>query len=311
MKRINSCDFCGNKEFKFLFLGKDKSFNMPGKFKVVKCQNCGFIFLNPRPQKELENYYPAKYYSYNLIDTGSLKLRIKLLLYDLYFNPKNKNSLLKVLFLPLIFYSRGTIISPGKKLLDIGSGSGQFLYEMKQLGMDGEGIEPGNFNKESAKKAGLSIKQKNLFDAKYPADTFDVITINHVLEHTPNPSGIIKETYRILRKEGNLIIAVPNYISLAYSLFGKNWYQLDIPRHLHDFSDKILAKKLENEGFKIKKIRYNSRPSQFTVSLMYSLNLDAKKNRVLSMFFNILFLPLTYLVNILKVGDQIEIYCKK
>ena len=58
---------------------------------------------------------------------------------------------------PLKFTSRGTKISPNSRLLDIGSGSGQFLYEMKTLGLDVYGVEPGNFDKEGKVKYGNFI----------------------------------------------------------------------------------------------------------------------------------------------------------
>ena len=263
--------------------------------------------------KKLENYYPKEYYSFNPIQTKeeSIKTKIKILLYDLYFNPKNSNHLLKILFLLFLQFSRGSIILEGKKLLDAGSGSGQFLYEMKEFGMGVQGIEPGNFNKESKKKQDIKIKKTDLLKAKYPKEYFDIITINHVLEHVLEPIKIIKEMYRILRKNGKLIIGVPNYRSLAFFLFGKSWYQLDIPRHLHNFSDKILVKKLQEEGFKIKRVRYNSRPSQFTISLFYSMNINHKKHPLIINALNLLFLPLTYFINLFRMGDQIEIYCSK
>ena len=312
MKIIKFCNFCGNKSLKFLFYGKDKNFYLPGKFPIVKCKKCGLIFIwIALDLKKLERYYPKKYYSYNKIDTNSFKLKIKMLLYNLYFNQNNLNPLLKLLFLPLLPFSRGAVILPGKKLLDIGSGSGQFLYEMKQFDMKLYGLEPGNFDKESAKKQGLNIKNADLLKARYPKEYFDIITINHVLEHVPDPAKNIEEIYRILKKNGKLIMGVPNYRSLAFFLFGRNWYQLDVPRHLHDFSDKILIRKLKEGGFKIRGIRYNSRPAQFTISLFYLFDINPKKHPIITNIFNIIFLPLTYAVNTIKWGDQIEIYCSK
>lgn len=312
MKTIKSCNFCDSRNFRVLFYGRDKNFDVPGKFPILKCKKCGLIFIGIRiNQKKLEEYYPKEYYSFNKIDPNSLKLRVKMLLYNLYFNPKNKNKLFSLIFLPLLPFSRGIIISPNKKLLDIGSGSGQFLYEMKGFGMKEYGIEPGNFDKESAKKYGLNIKKTDLIKEKYPNEYFDIITINHVLEHVSNPTKIIREIHKILKENGWLIIGVPNYRSLAYLLFRKNWYQLDIPRHLYDFSDKTLVRKLEKEGFRVDKIRYNSRPAQFVISIFYSLNINHKKHPILANILSILFLPLAYAVNAIKFGDQIEIYCSK
>ena len=214
--------------------------------------------------------------------------------------------MLRILLYPFKNYFRGTIIKPNMKLLDVGSGSGQFLYEMKQFNLNVQGVEPSGFNKKSSEKHKLNIKNVDLISAKYSKNSFDIITMNHVLEHVPNPSEIIQELYNILKKKGTLIIGIPNFNSLAYKIFKKNWYQLDVPRHLFNFSDKLLVKELTKKGFKINKIRHNSRPSQFTISLRRKFDLKTKWK-----ILNILFLPLTWFVNLFKMGDSIEIWCKK
>jgi len=313
MKKINNCKLCKNNSFKFLFEISDKSLRIPGNFKLNKCRNCGVLFLNPQPsKKELKKYYPKeKYYSLKSIETkeNSQKTRLKIFLYDLYFGVR-KNLLLKFFFSAIKFSVRGTKIMERKKLLDIGSGSGQFLYDMKQLGMVVYGVEPSKFDEKGSKENGLNIKKSSLKKGIFKKDSFDIITINHVLEHTDNPLRTIKEIFRILKKKGTLIIGVPNYNSLAYSLFGKNWYQLDVPRHLFNFSGKNLMKILEKEGFKVEKVRYNSIPSQFVISLLFALNIK-NRNKLIISFLDILFLPLTWLVNLLMIGDQIEIFLEK
>lgn len=314
MKKINNCKLCGNKDLRFLFKEFDKNHGISGKFNLYKCENCKIIFLNPQPSyKELEKHYPKKkYYSLKNIETyeKSRKTRLKLFLYNLYFNEKKNKPLQKVLFSLIKYKVRGAKILPKRKLLDIGSGSGQFIYDMKHFGMEVYGIEPGEFNETDAKDKELNILKLDLIQAKYPSNYFNIITINHVLEHVDNPIKIIKEIRRILKKKGDLIIGVPNYNSLAYALFKKNWYQLDAPRHLFNFSDTTLVKILEKEGFSIEKIRYNSRPSQFVISLLFALNIKSRDRMIIS-FLEILFLPLTWLVNLLRVGDQIEIWCVK
>ncbi len=97
---------------------------------------------------------------------------------------------------------------------------------------------------------------------------------------------------------------------IKYLLFEKNWYALDIPRHLFNYSDKILTNKLKKEGFKIIKTRYNARPSQFVNSVYYALKIK-RRNKLINLILTIIFLPLTWIVNALKWGDQIEIWCEK
>ncbi len=310
MKGVNKCEICGDRMFNFLFNQKDKNINLSGEFSLYACNSCKAIFLNPQPTlNKLKKYYPKeKYYSLNKIDVNSKKFKIKKALYQIYFNPPKNNFLKKVLFSPLKFMVRSTHLNKKGKLLDIGCGSGQFIYEMKSLGLDVYGIEPGDFDKESNNRYKLNIKNTNLLKAKYPREFFDIITINHVIEHLGNPNETLNEINKIIKKKGILIIGIPNTNSLAYKIFKKNWYQLDIPRHLWNYSDKNIKILLEKNGFKILKIRYNSRPSQFSVSLMYFLNI---KNKIIEKIFWAMFLPFTWIANFLKIGDQIEVKCIK
>lgn len=312
MKELKKCEICGSNRINFLFEGNDKLLRIPGKFSLFECRNCKTIFLNPQPAPyELEKYYSnEKYYSLKKIDSNSKKLGIKLLLYKIYFDKRNKNIFLRFLFSPLKFIMRGTVIIENLKLLDIGCGSGQFLYEMKILGLDVYGIEPGKFDETGSKKYNLHITKGILEYAKYKKDFFDIITMNHVLEHINNPNETISEVKRVIKKDGPFILSVPNSNSLAFWIFGKNWLALDVPRHLFNYSNKNLKFLLKRNGFIIKKIRYNSRPNQFVSSLYFLFGIK-KRTGILNRILEGIFLPLTWLVNLLKIGDQIEIWCIK
>ena len=133
--------------------------------------------------------------------------------------------------------------------------------------------------------------------------------MNHVLEHVNNPHENLKKIHKILKEGGLFIVSVPNYNSLAYKIFGKNWHQLDIPRHLFNYSNRLLKSILEQEKFKIIKVRYNSRPNQFVVSLEYFL--EKRFGRFIKELLAIVFLPLTWGANFLRLGDQIEVWCVK
>lgn len=313
MKQLNKCEICGSKKINFLFYGKDKLYGIPGKFPLFKCENCRTIFLNPQLQyKESAIFYPKnKYHSLESIKTekDSIKTRINLKLYEIYFSEK-RNLFKKILFSPIKFTVRGTTIKKGGKLLDIGCGSGQFLYEMKALGLEVYGVEPNDFDKNSNDKYKLNIKNSELIKAKYPKGFFNIVTINHVFEHVENPKETITEIRRITKKGGALIMGIPNTNSLTKRIFGKNWVGFDVPRHLFDYSNKNIKYLLEKNGFKVLKIRYNSRPSQFVVSLYFLFNVE-NKNEIFNRILEGIFLPLTWLVNSLRVGDQIEVWCIK
>jgi 2-polyprenyl-3-methyl-5-hydroxy-6-metoxy-1,4-benzoquinol methylase len=311
MIELKKCPICLNQNIKFYFRQKDKNINVSGIFSLSKCINCRGIFLNPQPSyKESEKFYPKeKYYSLEKIKTerDSMKTKLKLKLYRIYFS-ENKNIIKRIIFSPIKFLIRGSIIKREVKLLDIGCGSGQFLYEMKSLGLDVYGVEPGKFDEKGNKKYNLNIKKGDIKSAKYKKDYFDIITLNHVLEHINSPNETLKEIERVLKKDGVLIIGIPNTNSLVFRIFKENWYQLDVPRHIINYSDKNLRLLLNRNGFKIRKIRYNSRPSQFSISLMYTLGI---RDKLIEKIFWLVSLPLTWIANSLRMGDQIEVWCIK
>lgn len=310
MKLLTRGEICQGKEFKNLFKCYDQLLNIPGEFNLMECKTCGVKFLNPQPTyKELEKYYTnEKYYSLKKVDTNSYKTKLKLFLYDLYFNRQNKNYFYKILFSPIKFMVRTAVIKKDSKLLDIGCGSGQFLYEMKHFGLDVHGIDPGEFNEDYADE--LKLIKNDLMKKQYPDEFFDIITMNHVFEHINNPKEMTKEIYRILKPKGTFIIGLPNTRSLANKLFNKNWLAYDIPRHLFNYSDEQIITFLKKNKFRIKGIRYNSRPTQFVMSLYYLFNIK-KRNGKLNKLLEVLFIPLTLFVNLMKLGDQIEVVCIK
>ncbi|HIH51955.1 MAG TPA: class I SAM-dependent methyltransferase [Nanoarchaeota archaeon] len=265
--------------------------------------------MNPQlSNAELEKHYSNKeYYSLKGIDTKSKKFKLKIFLYNLYFNSEIRKPIQRVLFSPIKYWVRGTRIRKGERILDNGSGTGQFLYELGKLGLDTYGLEPGAFEDKGIESKNLKIKKGFLKQGLFEKKFFDLITLNHVLEHVNNPKEVLTEINRLLKGDGLFIVGVPNTHSLARKIFKKTRLAYDLPRHLINYSDKNLINFLKKNGFKIVKVRYNSRPSQFSVSLRYLLGFNKKFEKIL----DIIFLPLTWIVNAMKVGDQIEVWCEK
>lgn len=321
MEQIKKCNLCKSSKLKPWGIGRDNLHNNPGEFKLSKCENCGLIFINPQPSlKEIGKYYPPEYYSFQGIRTKEKywPVRLKLFLYDLYFNGNNKNYFLKTILSPLKALVRGVEFPTPRKTLDVGCGSGQFLYEMKIMGAkEVHGVEPGGFNKESADEHGIDIKNSTLSNAKYKENYFDLVTINHVLEHVNDPHETLKEIHRVLRPGGKFIVGVPNTRSPDCYLFGVDWYNLDVPRHLFDYSRNNLSNHLKKLGFKKIKIRYTSGRSYFFNSTIYSLrhlfgrNFDIRKNKILDGLLLLPSLAMGTIINLLGFGDQMEISCIK
>lgn len=124
-------------------------------------------------------------------------------------------------------------------LLDVGAGTGDFLVEAKKNGWAITGIEPSEKAKAISVSKGV-IFAENL--AAIESNSQDVITMWHVLEHVPDLQNEILELKRILKPDGVLVIAVPNYNSYDAKYYGQYWAAYDVPRHLWHFSKTSIKK---------------------------------------------------------------------
>ncbi|MBQ0735358.1 class I SAM-dependent methyltransferase [Aquimarina celericrescens] len=162
---------------------------------------------------------------------------------------------------------------PGE-LLDIGAGTGDFLVEAKKWGWNIFGTEPNSQAKKLAeqKEIGLASETSN-----YQNQKFDVITMWHVLEHVPNLQNQIIELRRLLKPNGHLIIAVPNFKSYDAKYYNSFWAAYDVPRHLWHFSKKSIQKLFSEKDIKLEKtlpMKFDS----FYVSLLSEKYKNGKMN---------------------------------
>lgn len=140
-------------------------------------------------------------------------------------------------------------IHPAKgNLLDIGAGTGDFLIQAKKAGWAITGIEPNNKAKEIAIDKGVN------FDSdinSIPDNSFDVVTMWHVLEHIPDINKHIKQLKRITKPDGSIVIAVPNFNSYDAMYYGVYWAAYDVPRHLWHFSKTAIKMLFEQNGMQL------------------------------------------------------------
>lgn len=166
-------------------------------------------------------------------------------------------------------------LNPSKgKLLDIGAGTGDFLVEAKKSNWNITGVEPSHKAKSIAESKGITFVQsiEHIND-----NSFDVITMWHVLEHVPDVEQEILELKRILKPKGVIVIAVPNFKSYDAKHYGIYWAAYDVPRHLWHFS-KIAIQKLfaiqNMELIKVLPMKFDS----FYVSLLSEKYKTGKMN---------------------------------
>ncbi len=186
------------------------------------------MYLNPRPTKKyIGQFYPTESYWNDKVDP----IKAYGYLYNLIFKDRKK-----------------------KKILDIGAGNGLFLTEFKKRGWKTVGVEFSDHAVRQAKKFGLNLKRGDFLDYKFPNNSFDIVTLNNVLEHVYEPRRTLIKIYKVLKDDGILVISSPNINGFGFNIFGKKWYGIDAPRHLYQFSLDSLGGMLLDCGFKITKI---------------------------------------------------------
>jgi SAM-dependent methyltransferase len=138
---------------------------------------------------------------------------------------------------------------PEGRLLDVGFGSGQWLLSMRKRGWQVDGVDFDQQAVQAATKLGLAVRCGSLEQQNFPKQTFDAVTMSHVIEHLPDPVRTLQECARILKPGGRLILWTPNTSSLGHRLLKRHWLGLESPRHLYLFSPPSMRTLLEQGGF--------------------------------------------------------------
>ena len=142
------------------------------------------------------------------------------------------------------FVSRGSV-------LEIGSSQGTMLNLFKKQGFEVLGIEP---SKEAAKRAklrGIETITSDFLKTKLNSGIFDVVIMNHVLEHLDDLRATLKEAKRVLKKGGYLYLDVPNFGGLRAKIFKKKWRYLLPDEHKWQFTPTSLSYLLKDYGFEV------------------------------------------------------------
>lgn len=166
------------------------------------------------------------------------------------------------------------------RILDIGAGTGDFLLTAKNDGWDTVGVEPSERAKNIAIQKGISfVKEISALEN----NSFDVITMWHVLEHVPNLELQIQELKRLLKPTGTLIVAVPNFKSYDAQHYQTFWAAYDVPIHFWHFSKKAIKSLFEKVDMKLEKVlpmKFDS----FYVSLLSEKYKTGKMNYISAFF---------------------------
>lgn len=233
------------------------------KFDLIYDDELDMLITSPKPSiNQLPKYYESDDY---ISHTDSKKTLFE----KVYQLVKNYALKKKVILINKESLGKG-------KLLDVGAGTGDFLLAAKNNGWLVNGVEPNT----NARKLALekSIQLNNDIN-NFQGEKYDVITMWHVLEHVTNLDEFIETLNRLLKPDGTIIIAVPNFKSYDANYYKEFWAAYDVPRHLWHFSKTSIKKIFIKKGIKLKKIKPLKFDS-FYVSLLSQKYKTGKMNLI-------------------------------
>jgi 2-polyprenyl-3-methyl-5-hydroxy-6-metoxy-1,4-benzoquinol methylase len=237
-----SCPNCGDTNIFKVLSAKD--YTVSGEeFEIWECKNCTQRFTQNVPEEsEIGKYYRSEnYISHSDTSKG--------LINNLYHKVRKRTLIQKR---KLIQKATG---KKGGNILDVGGGTGAFLNTMKIANWNCTGIEPD----QTAREKALELYKIDLKEAEklylLPPQSFDAITLWHVLEHVHELHKYVEQLKDLLSREGKLFIAVPNYTSGDEKIYNEYWAAYDVPRHLYHFSPKAMKVLLKSHGLNIEKIK--------------------------------------------------------
>ena len=219
------CPFCESENTRSFLKLKDY-FLSHEDFEICECANCNLLFTTPRPDPSvIGKYYKSEdYLSHNEHKKGLI--------------PWIYNQVKKVNIRNKYKMACGDLDKP--RLLDFGCGVGDFLHYAQQKGCEITGCEMSeDARKFASEKLGKEVVTPEEIFA-LPHFTFDVTTMWHVLEHIDDLRFQTEQLHRLLKDNGRLVIAVPNYKSYDAKYYKDKWAAYDVPRHLNHFHKESL-----------------------------------------------------------------------
>ena len=226
-----TCRLCGSTHTRRLFT--------KGQTPYWECSECGFRFATPETNPNLGGAigdYEAAYLQYLGPDPG---------------DEVNLSSLCE--------WMQGIVPLEGKRLLDIGAGSGKLVRFLRGRGMDAHGVEPSRalFDRFLGTEAAFTCAMLDDYRSTGVA-AFDIVTAFDVIEHVPDPVAFLGDVAALLKPGGVFFASTPDVGSLPAKTFGRRWH-FYYPYHLSYFALGTLARAAGPRGLQIVDCRHRGR----------------------------------------------------
>ena len=238
LRHYDACPACGSAKLEPALTATDHTVTHK-EFQIITCGDCQLRFTQDVPDAaSIGHYYRSDAYISHTDTSKGLVNR-------LYHLARKQTLSVKCRLI-----QAASRMDKGA-LLDIGAGTGAFAAFMKQHGWEVTGLEPDDSAREIANtRYGLQLLPADqLYDLE--AESFDTITLWHVLEHVHTLHPYLEQLKKLLRREGRIFIAVPNYTSYDARVYGSHWAAYDVPRHLYHFCPDAMEDLLALHGLKL------------------------------------------------------------
>jgi SAM-dependent methyltransferase len=241
--RCPVCDGSGFNDGLEIF---DDRYGEPNRYQLAHCRACGHMATAPRLRESdlpalYGNHYPRKGIEATDVSREASKVKRPFAALSRWWNGTNNQGQ----------YS----VRAGELMLDVGCGSGVSLLEAKALGATAFGIEADPNIRPIAAALSLNIHFGSLRDQPFSGLRFDLVIMNQVIEHLPDPDEALQILSDRLTPAGRMVLVFPNTASLWRRLSGSRWINWHIPYHLHHFDSKSFERMARRCGLKVVRSR--------------------------------------------------------
>jgi 2-polyprenyl-3-methyl-5-hydroxy-6-metoxy-1,4-benzoquinol methylase len=334
-QRVRCCDACGNRNFVVLIDNLSHYYQDDGvqkiwRYRLLECQECGLGFVDPEPTTQmLTTFYDQTYACYRPIRDNIATREMR---FGKYWIAKQRYAIvgsegmraiaattlgmaIELVTGRTVSYSLGLPLQLSKdaKIFDLGYGSGSWLFMMSRLGyknLFGYDVDFNTGYQLRLREKGISVSDGVFLENDYPDSYFDLIRLEHVLEHLSHPIQVLRKCRTMLKPGGWLVMNFPCKRSWSAYLSLKHFAHLDVPRHLYHHTPKSAELMVKASGLNVLKVK------TYSVMLVFSATVNnmltgGRKTRILSCLLAIL-APLYKLVGLVTgYGDNITIWASR
>jgi 2-polyprenyl-3-methyl-5-hydroxy-6-metoxy-1,4-benzoquinol methylase len=241
LETLQKCPICEKSSFNNYLNVEDHTVSHK-EFTIQQCNNCYFLFTNPRPSEaDIGAYYQSDdYISHHDEEKKNVISKV-------YTAVRNRTIKQKVELI-------NSLSPPKGNLLDLGCGTGNFLAAAAKDGWKIAGMEPDSGARTLAQKRAGASMYDSIHASELGSETFDVITMWHVLEHVHQLNEMMEWLNQHLKPNGKLLIAVPNPQSFDAMKYGRFWAAYDVPRHLYHFTKPTMKRLLDKHHLAVENV---------------------------------------------------------